>query len=72
MENELQKTVTKITDEKKHLMPDTQQPVGLDGMELKKYIDFVVREVTKDKTINDIMHKIKSASVLLHKKVIIS
>src|SRR5215831_16875933 len=48
IENELQKTVTKITDEKKHLMADTQQPVELDGMELKKYIEFVVREVKKD------------------------
>src|SRR5215831_10914374 len=49
MENELQKTVTKITDEKKHLLTDTQQPAELDGMELKKYIEFVVREVRKDK-----------------------
>jgi hypothetical protein len=48
MENELQKTVTKITNEKKDLMTDTQQPVELDGMELKKYIEFVVREVKKD------------------------
>jgi hypothetical protein len=30
-------------------MTDTEQPVELDGMELKKYIDFVVREVNKDK-----------------------
>jgi hypothetical protein len=37
MENELQKKVTKITDEKKDFMADTQQPVELDGMELKKY-----------------------------------
>ena len=49
MENELQKTVTKITDEKEHLMTGTEQPVELDGMELKKYIEFVVREVNKDK-----------------------
>ena len=47
VEIEMQKTVTKITDEKKHLMTDTQQPVELDGMELKKYIEFVVREVQK-------------------------
>jgi hypothetical protein len=43
MENELQKTVTKITDEKRDFMTDTQQPVELDRMELKKYIEFVVR-----------------------------
>ncbi|MGC2570638.1 MAG: hypothetical protein WA364_03930 [Candidatus Nitrosopolaris sp.] len=48
VENELQKTATKITDEKKHLMTETQQPVELDGMELKKYIELVVREVKKD------------------------
>ena len=28
-------------------MTDTQQPVELDGMELKKYIEFVVQEVQK-------------------------
>jgi hypothetical protein len=50
MENEQQRTVTKITNEKKDFMTDTQQqPVELDGMELKKYIEFVVREVRKDK-----------------------
>ena len=49
MENELQKTVMKINNEKKHLMTDIQQPVELDGMELKKYIEFVVHEVNKDK-----------------------
>ena len=49
VENELQQTVRKITDEKKHLITETQQPVELDGMELKKYIEFVVREVKKDK-----------------------
>jgi hypothetical protein len=50
VENELQKTATKITNEKEHLMTDTQEPVELDGMELKKYIEFVVREVkSKDK-----------------------
>ena len=48
MENELQKTVTTITNEKKHFMTDTKQPVELDGMELKKYIELVVREVKKD------------------------
>ena len=49
VENELQQTVRKITEEKKHLMTETQQPVELDGVELKKYIELVVREVKKDK-----------------------
>ena len=44
----MQKTVTKITNEKKHLITDTKQPVELDGMELKKYIELVVREVKKE------------------------
>ena len=48
VENEMQKTVTKITNEKKHLITDTKQPVELDGMELKKYLEFVIREVKKD------------------------
>jgi len=49
VEIELQQTVRKITEEKKHLMTETQQPVELDGVELKKYIELVVREVKKDK-----------------------
>jgi hypothetical protein len=49
VENELQKTATKITNEQKHLITETQQPVELDGMDLKKYIELVVREVKKDK-----------------------
>ena len=54
MEIEMQKSVTTITNEKKHLMTDTEQTVELDGMKLKKYLEFVVREVKKDKkTIRD-------------------
>jgi hypothetical protein len=49
MENEIQKTVTKITQDKKSLMTDTDQPIELDGTELKKYIDFVITEVKKGK-----------------------
>jgi Fe-S cluster assembly ATPase SufC len=37
-------------------MTDTQEPVELDGMELKKYIEFVVREVKKEKTISQNSH----------------
>jgi hypothetical protein len=48
VEIEMQKAVTTITNEKKHLMTDTEQPVELDGMELKKYLEFVIREVKKD------------------------
>jgi hypothetical protein len=49
VEIEMQKAVTTITHEKKHLMTETEQPVELDGMELKKYLEFVIREVKKDK-----------------------
>jgi hypothetical protein len=48
MENELQKAVTKITMKSKNLQhKDLQheEPVELDGMELKKYLEFVIREV---------------------------
>jgi hypothetical protein len=48
MENEMQKAVTKITMKSKNLMTDTQQPIELDGMELKKYLEFVMREVKKE------------------------
>jgi hypothetical protein len=50
VEIEMQEAVTKITNEKKHLMTKTEeeQPIELDGMELKKYLEFVIREVKKD------------------------
>jgi hypothetical protein len=48
VEIEMQKTVTKITNEKKHVLTETEQPIELDGMELKKYLEFVIREVKKD------------------------
>ncbi|MGB6527939.1 MAG: hypothetical protein WBF33_07505, partial [Candidatus Nitrosopolaris sp.] len=43
MENEMQKAVTKINNEKQHLMTKAEQPIELDGMELKKYLEFVIR-----------------------------
>jgi hypothetical protein len=50
VEIEMQKAVTKITNEKKHLMTKTEEePIELDGMELKKYLEFVIHEVKKDK-----------------------
>jgi hypothetical protein len=49
VEIEMQKAVTKITNEKKHLMTKTEEePIELDEMELKKYLEFVIREVKKD------------------------
>jgi hypothetical protein len=49
VEIEMQKAVTKITKEKEHLMTKTEEePIELDGMELKKYLEFVIREVKKD------------------------
>jgi len=53
MEKEIQKTVKKITQDKDRLEIDTeqqqQQPIELDENELKKYVDFVIREVKKGK-----------------------
>jgi hypothetical protein len=49
MEREIEKTVRKIAQDKDRLEIDTeqQQPVELDEKELKKYVDFVIREVKK-------------------------
>ena len=48
MENEIQKTVTKITQDKNSLMTETDQRMELDEEELKKYVDLVVKEVKKE------------------------
>ena len=45
---EIQNTVTKITNDKKHLMTKKEEPIELDGMELKKYLEFVIHEVKKN------------------------
>ena len=52
MENEIQRTVKKIAQDKDRLEIDTEQqqqrqPVELDENELKKYIELVIREVKK-------------------------
>ena len=59
MEKEIQKTVKKISQDKESLERDTEQPVELDEKELKKYVDFVIREVKKRKikTINDLIYR---------------
>jgi hypothetical protein len=48
MEKEIEKTVKKITQDKGSLEIETEQPVELDEKELKKYVDFVIREVKKE------------------------
>jgi predicted transcriptional regulator len=51
MEKEIEKTVTKIVQDKDSVEIETeqqQQPVELDEKELKKYVDFVIREVKKE------------------------
>ena len=50
MENEIQRTVKKIAQDKDRLEIDTekQQSVELDEDELKKYLDFVIKEVKKE------------------------
>jgi hypothetical protein len=49
MEKEIEKTVKKIAQDKDSLEADIteQQPIELDEKELKKYVDFVIREVKK-------------------------
>jgi hypothetical protein len=53
MEKEIEKTVRKIAQDKDRLDINTeqqqqQQPIELDEKELKKYVDFVIREVKKE------------------------
>ena len=47
MENEIQKTVKKISQEKTLLERNTGSEVQLDEKELKNYLDDVIREVKK-------------------------
>jgi hypothetical protein len=53
MEKRIQEIVKRITQDKDRLEIDTeqqqqQQPIELDDKELKKYVDFVIREVKKE------------------------
>ncbi len=48
MEKEIEKTVKQIDQDKARLEIETEQPVELDEKELKKYVDFVIREVKKE------------------------
>jgi hypothetical protein len=50
MEKRIQEIVKRINQDKDRLEIDTeqQQPVELDEKELKKYVDFVIREVKKE------------------------
>lgn len=53
MEMEIQKTVKRIAQDKNLFEKDLEQPVELDENELKKYLDFVAREVKKSKQVTD-------------------
>jgi hypothetical protein len=48
MENEIRKTVKKITEDKNALEMDKKTEFELDEKELRKYIDSVVKETKKD------------------------
>jgi hypothetical protein len=48
MENEIQRTVKKIAQDKDSFEIDTKLPIELDEKELKKYVDLVIREVKKE------------------------
>jgi hypothetical protein len=47
MENEIQRIVKKMAQDKDSLDIDTKLPLELDEKELRKYVDFVIREVKK-------------------------
>jgi type II restriction/modification system DNA methylase subunit YeeA len=48
MEKEIQRTITKIAQDKTLLEEDTKELIELDENELRKYIDIVVRESRKE------------------------
>jgi hypothetical protein len=48
MEEEIQKPVKEITQEKDYLETDKEAEFELDENQLKKYIDLIVREVKKE------------------------
>jgi hypothetical protein len=48
MEKEIQRTISKITQNKAMLEENTEDSIELDENELKKYIDIVIRESSKE------------------------
>ena len=48
MENEIQKTVTDIIQHQNILDVERPTAIELDEMELRKYVDYVLKEVKKD------------------------
>jgi hypothetical protein len=48
MENEIQKTVTKIIQSHSDMNAETKVGIELDENELKRYLDVVINEVKKD------------------------
>ena len=47
MENEIQKTVHRISQDKNMIEKELQEPVEFDENELKKYVEFIIKEVRK-------------------------
>lgn len=53
MENEIQKTVHRISRDKNIIEKELKEPVEFDETELKKYVEFIMKEVKKgDQPIN--------------------
>jgi hypothetical protein len=48
MENEIQKTITKIIRSQDDMNAETKVGIELDENELKRYLDVVIKEVKKD------------------------
>lgn len=47
MENEIQKTVKKVSRDQNIIEKELQEPVDFDQVELKKYVEFLMKEVRK-------------------------
>jgi|SRR5688572_8473754 len=48
MENEIQKTVKQVSRDKNIIEKELQEPLEFDEVELKKYVEFIMKEVRKE------------------------
>ena len=47
MENEIQNTIKQVSRDKNLIEKELEEPVEFDETELKKYVEFVIKEVRK-------------------------
>lgn len=47
MEKQIQRTVRQVSEDKKIIEKELHEPVEFDEAQLKKYVEFVIKEVRK-------------------------